>query len=96
MAKIGPQISLLIFDNLVQFWIMSVPKQPPLKLKSENTRFNLGADCFCNEFEKPYMYPQRALSPEGCLEMYTNINKYEAARADLDLGRVGRRLEFCR
>ena len=23
-----------IFDHLVQFWIMSVPKQPPLKLKS--------------------------------------------------------------
>ena len=25
-----------IFDHLVQFWIMSVPKQPPLRLKPAN------------------------------------------------------------
>ena len=35
-AKIGQNVSpwTLIFDRFVQFWMMSVPKQPPLKLKS--------------------------------------------------------------
>ena len=36
LAKISPNESpwTPIFDHLVQFWITSVPKQPPLKLKS--------------------------------------------------------------
>ena len=38
LAKIGPNESpwTPIIDHLVQFWIMSVPKQPPLKLKPAN------------------------------------------------------------
>ena len=48
-ASIGPNESpwTPIFDHFVQFWIMSVPKQPGLILKSDfKALYNISTECY--------------------------------------------------
>ena len=58
-AKIGPSFSpwTPIFDHFVQFLIMSVPKQPPLKLKSEKQQnwYRILTGCQWNRKKSKYI-----------------------------------------
>ena len=71
LAKIDPNESpwTPIFDHLVRFWIMSVPKQPPLKMKSEYQFMH----CDANRYN---LALNRTKSNKRCIHMCIYIHIY--------------------